>query len=106
MRQTLASPDRDRDRRRGPRCERPALLRQRRRPQADRRPAADVAEAVVGAEAAVVVAAGDEDGAPAAGRLLERLDRDELAAARDRRSAAAHLAMEDHRLPGAELPGG
>src|SRR6186713_1011888 len=61
----------------------PALLRGQRRPQADPRRAADVAEAVAGPEAAAVIRAHDHDRAPAVRRALEVLDRDQLAAVRD-----------------------
>src|SRR5437868_7545628 len=103
---TLPTVDPDGDRRRGPGGEGPALLGQHRRPQPDRRPIADIAEAVVGGEAAVVVAAGNENRPPAVRRLLQVLDRDELAATRYRRTAAPHPAAQRQRLPGAEAPRG
>src|SRR3954469_35813 len=77
----------------------PALLREGGGAEANRGAAADVAEAVVGAVAAVVVGAGDEDRAPAVGRLLEVLDRHQLAATRDRRPSALALAAKADRLP-------
>ena len=67
--------------------------------------AADVAEAVAGPEATAVVAAGDENRAPAPRRLLEVLDRDQLAAPRQRRAEAANATVEAHRFPGAERVG-
>src|SRR5215218_4727441 len=102
MAETLAALDADGDRRRRSRRVGPALLRQGGDAEPDRRPAADVAKAVVGAEAAVVIRAGDEHRPPAVGRLLQILDRDQLAAARDRRSLAPHPAAEANRLPVAQ----
>src|SRR4051794_13657764 len=90
--------DADRDRTRGAWRVRPALLRQRRRPQADRSAAADVAETVVRTEAASVVGAGHEDRSPATGGRLQVLDRDQLAAPGNRGAAAADPTAEPHHL--------
>src|SRR3954451_3798240 len=81
-------PDPNRDRRGGARGVGPPLLCQSDRPQPDRGAAADVAEAVVGAVAAMVVGPRHEDRPPAIGRLLQVLDRDQLPAPRDRRAGA------------------
>src|SRR3954451_2203617 len=100
MAETLAPLHLDRQRRRRSRRVGPALLRQGGGAEPDRRPPADVAEAVVSAEAAVVVGAGDEHRPPALGGLLQVLDRDQLAAARNWGTAAHHLAGETQRLVG------
>src|SRR6185437_16961047 len=100
MFRSLTTVDGNRDGCRGARGVGPALLGERRRPQPDPGRAGDVAEAVAGVETALVVGAGDEDGTPAAGLRLEVLDRDELAAAGDRRAASAHAATQVDGLPG------
>src|SRR6186997_905863 len=103
MRITLArvsTPDLDGDGRGGSGRVGPALLGQGGSSQSDRGDAGDVAEPVVGEVAAMVVAAGDEDRPPASSGLLEVLDRDQLAAARDRRVLALHPAAQPQDLAG------
>ena len=92
----------DRQRPRGTRRVGPALLRERHGAQADPGRAAHVAEPVAGAEAAGVVAAGDEHRAPAPRGRLQVLDRDQLAAPRQRRAVRPHPAPEPNRLAGAQ----
>src|SRR6476619_684134 len=77
---------------RGAWCVGPALLGQGHGAQADLSCAGDVAEAVTGAKAAAVIAAGDEDGSPKTRLVLVVLNRDQLAAARQGCAAGSYTA--------------
>ena len=67
------------ERGRGPRRIRPALLGRRQRPQTNPRHAADVAEAVAGAEPPLAARPGEKHRCPAPPCTLQVLDHDELA---------------------------
>src|SRR6201991_714599 len=98
MARSLTTVDRHRDRCRGAPREGPAAFRRRRRPQPNLGQAGDGAEAVLGVEATLGVGADDERRAPAAGRPLEVLDRDDLAVAGDPGRPEAHAAVEAPRF--------
>src|ERR1700761_1805276 len=103
MARSLTTVDRHRDRCRGASGEGPAAFRRSRRAQPNLGEAGDVAEAIFGVEAPLRVGADDERRAPTAGRPLEVLDRDDLAAAGDPGRAEEDAAVEAHRFAGVEL---